>query len=96
MSAALPNATAWITVVETSQGPSRQVNWTKMRGVDHSPLFSEAQTQDYATAARADLEAENARLREALRGAANYIDTLGGVSQSYRIALNWRTNHDQL
>jgi hypothetical protein len=58
--------------------------------------YTADQMQAHATAARADLEAENARLREALKGAANYIDTLGGVSQSYRIALNWRTNHDQL
>ena len=31
---------AWITVVETSQGLSRQVNWEKMRGVSHEPLYT--------------------------------------------------------
>lgn len=88
MSAALPNATAWITVVETSQGPSRQVNWTKMRGVDHSPLFSEAQTQAYATAARSDLEAENKRLREALEKLTHYAECQVAAFSSGRPSLD--------
>ena len=35
-------------------------------------------------ASLADAQAEIARLRGALTAAANYIDTLGGVSTSYR------------
>ena len=31
---------AWITVVETSQGLSRQVNWEKMSGISHEPLYT--------------------------------------------------------
>lgn len=62
----LPPPTAWITVVETSQGPSRQVNWQKMRGIEHRPLFLETQMIAYATQARADLEAENTKLHKLL------------------------------
>jgi hypothetical protein len=40
MSEELPAPTAWITVVETSQGPSRQVNWAQMRGASHEPLYT--------------------------------------------------------
>lgn len=39
--------------------------------------------EDYAQEL-ADAQAEIARLRGALTAAANYIDTLGGVSTSYR------------
>ena len=35
-----PEPVAWITVVETKQGPSCQVNWTKMRGISHEPLYT--------------------------------------------------------
>lgn len=47
----LPEPTAWITVVETSQGPSSQVNWTKMRGVKHHPLYTADQVRACARAA---------------------------------------------
>lgn len=47
----LPEPTAWITVVETSQGPSSQVNWTKMRGVKHHPLYTADQVHACARAA---------------------------------------------
>lgn len=35
-----PKPVAWITVVETRQGLSRQVNWEKMRGINHEPLYT--------------------------------------------------------
>jgi hypothetical protein len=51
----LPTPTAWITVVDTTQGPSSQVNWTRMRGVKHHPLFSEDQLRQEVAADRAAL-----------------------------------------
>jgi hypothetical protein len=42
----LPTPTAWITEVETRQGPSAQVNWTRMRGSHHRPLFTAEQVRE--------------------------------------------------
>jgi DNA primase catalytic subunit len=37
---------AWITVVETRTGTSRQVNWVKVTGIAHTPLYAIKPSKD--------------------------------------------------
>ena len=73
--------------------PSAPSMWEYDYDLDtFKPAYSEAQMQSYATAARADLEAENARLREALHhiegvAMADEPRDLPGIAKTARAAL---------
>lgn len=53
----------------------------------YSAKAVEQYAQEVSFARCLRLQAQRDALREALQGAANYIDTLGGESKKYRIAL---------
>lgn len=66
--------------------------WAHVQGGNTAPMES---TSDDELAANATLIANAPNLLSALKGAANYIDNLGGVSKSYRIAIAAATGASQ-
>lgn len=52
---------AWITVVDSDQGPSSHIGWERLRGSNHHPLFTADQLRAYGLACRAAALEEAAR-----------------------------------